>query len=328
MGVSASSDPATLSSDYHRIICSHQQIRWATTFNTTMIPVLRLLTTLGMLVGAIPLSVSAQTGVDDPLLARGEYVFRISGCSHCHTAENGAQLAGGRALVTPFGTFYTPNITSHETAGIGAWSVDDFQRALHQGVSPDGSDYYPAFPYTSYTGIRAEDVRALYAYIFTLPASEQANRDHELAWFLQWRVAAWAWKWLFFNAGEFQQQAGQSEQWNRGAYLAEAMGHCAECHTPRDIFGALRADLAYAGNAQGPEDELVPNITSHDTGIGDWSRTDLLEFLQFGELPDGEYAAGSMDPVIEGIRHLTPEDRDALTDYLRALPPIDNRVSG
>lgn len=293
-----------------------------------MSPVLRLLTALGVLISAVPLSVNAQTGNDDPALARGEYVFRISGCSHCHTAENGAQLAGGRALVTPFGTFYTPNITSHKTAGIGAWSVDDFQRALHQGVSPDNNDYYPAFPFTSYTLIHTEDVRALYTYILSLPASEQVNRDHELAWFLQWRVAAWAWKWLFFNAGEFQQQAGQSEQWNRGAYLAEAMGHCAECHTPRDIFGALRADLAYAGNEQGPEDELVPNITSHDTGIGDWSRTDLVEFLQFGELPNGEYAAGSMDPVIEGIRHLTPEDRDALTDYLRALPPIDNRVGG
>ena len=288
---------------------------------------MRLLAVASALLAASPMSAIAQTQADDSLLARGEYVLKISGCSHCHTAEDGALLAGGRALVTPFGTFYTPNITSHKTAGIGAWSVDDFQRALHEGVSPDGSDYYPAFPYTSYTRIVADDLRALHTYILSLPASEQPNRAHELAWFLQWRVAAWAWKWLFFNAGEFQRQAGQSEQWNRGAYLAEAMGHCGECHTSRNIFGALRADLAYAGNAQGPEDELVPNITSHDTGIGDWSRTDLLEFLQFGELPDGEYAAGSMDPVIEGIRHLTPGDREALTDYLRALPPIENRIS-
>ncbi|MFT5349313.1 MAG: mono/diheme cytochrome c family protein, partial [Gammaproteobacteria bacterium] len=285
-----------------------------------MISRLHVLAAAGLLIAALPSSVIAQAPADETLLARGEYVFKISGCSHCHTTKNGEHLAGGRALVTPFGTFYSPNITSHKTAGIGNWSADDFQRALHQGLSPEGDDYYPAFPYTSYTGIRTDDLRALHAYILSLPASAQANREHELVWFLRWRLAAWAWKWLFFSAAEFQPHPTQSAQWNRGAYLAEAMGHCQECHTPRDRFGALRTDLAYAGNAHGPEDELVPNITSDKTtGIGDWSRSALQEFLKFGELPDGEYAAGSMDPVIEGIRYLTPEDRDALTDYLRAL---------
>ena len=293
-----------------------------------MIPVLRLFAVAGVLMATSPSCVIAQTRPDDALLERGEYVLKISGCSHCHTAENGEHLAGGRALVTPFGTFYSPNITSHKTAGIGDWSANDFRRALHQGVSPDGSDYYPAFPYTSYTRILADDLRALHAYILSLPASVQPNRAHELAWFLRWRVAALAWKWLFFSAAEFQQHPTQSAQWNRGAYLAEAMGHCGECHTPRNRFGALRVDLAYAGNAHGPEDELVPNITSDKrTGIGDWSRADLQEFLKFGELPDGEYAAGAMDPVIEGIRHLTPDDREALINFLRTLPPIENRIS-
>ena len=254
-------------------------------------------------------------------------MLQISGCSHCHTAENGELLAGGRALPTPFGTFYTPNISSHKTAGIGAWSADEFQQALHQGLAPDGSDYYPAFPYTSYTRVTAEDAGALHAYILSLPASEIPNRDHELAWFLHWRIAATVWKWLFFNAGEFQQRSEQSEQWNRGAYIAEALGHCAECHTPRNLFGALQTDLAYAGNALGPEDELVPNITPHrDTGIGDWSRDDLKLLLQFGELPDGEYVAGSMDPVIEGLQHLKPDDREALIDYLLSLSPVDNLI--
>jgi len=292
-----------------------------------MIPLPRFLATACVLIAAAPLCVLAQTQITDTLLARGEYVLRISGCIHCHTAEGGEQLAGGRALETAFGTFYTPNITSHKTAGIGDWSVDQFQRALHQGVAPDGSDYYPAFPYTSYTRMSAGDASALHAYILSLPESELANRDHDLAWFLRWRLAARVWKWLFFSAGEFQQRPEQSEQWNRGAYIAEALGHCGECHTPRNLFGALRADMAYAGNAQGPEDELVPNITPHEgTGIGDWSRDDLQLLLKFGELPDGEYAAGSMDPVIEGLRHLTPNDRDALTDFLRTLPPIINGV--
>ncbi len=290
-----------------------------------MMPVLRILAAASVLIASLSPSVIAQTKTDDALLARGEYVLRISGCSHCHTAENGEHLAGGRALETPFGTFYTPNISSHESAGIGAWSADEFEQALHQGVAPDGGDYYPAFPYTSYTRMSAEDARALHAFILSLPASEQAN--HDLAWFLRWRLAAWAWKWLFFSAGEFQARSEQSAQWNRGAYIAEAMGHCGECHTPRNLIGAPLRDMAYAGNAQGPDDELVPNITSHEgTGIGDWSRDDLELFLKFGEYPDGEYVAGSMDPVIEGLQHLTPDDRDALIDYLRALPPIENRI--
>ena len=293
-----------------------------------MVPLHRLIIALCVLVTAFPYTVSAQTPPDNALLSRGEYVLRISGCSHCHTAENGEPLAGGRALETPFGTFYTPNISSHETAGIGAWTVDHLQQALGHGISPDGTDYYPAFPYTSYTRLHSDDLHAMHAYILSLPASEQANRPHELAWFLQWRFAARVWKWFFFEAGEFQLQPDKTAQWNRGAYLAEAMGHCGECHTPRNLFGALQTDMTYAGNAQGPEDELVPNITSHKgTGIGDWSRTELQEFLKFGELPDGEYAAGSMDPVIEGLRHLTPEDLDALTDYLRTLPAIENRIS-
>ena len=287
----------------------------------------RFLAAFCVLITTSPMALKAATQIDDTVLARGQYLLRISGCSHCHTSDEGEQMAGGRALATPFGTFYTPNITSHKTAGIGDWSADEFQRALHQGVAPDGSDYYPAFPYTSYTRISAEDTSALHAYLLSLPASGQANREHELAWFLRWRFAARVWKWLFFSAGEFQQQPEQSEQWNRGAYIAEAMGHCGECHTARNIFGALREDMAYAGNAQGPEDELVPNITPNKgTGIGKWSRDELRQFLQFGELPDGEYAAGSMDLVIEGLNQLTPDDREALTDYLRALPPIENHI--
>ena len=287
----------------------------------------KLLLILPLLVLLCPAGTSAQT--ENTLLKHGEYVFRISGCSHCHTAEDGEPLGGGRPLETPFGTFYTPNISAHKTAGIGTWSEEDLRQALRHGVSPDGADYYPAFPYTSYTRMHNDDLRAMHVYILSLPASAQANRPHELAWFLRWRFAAKVWKLLFFDAGEYQPELDKGEQWNRGAYIAEAMGHCAECHTPRSRFGTLNSELAYAGTRDGPDGELVPNITTHKTtGIGRWDHDELREFLKFGELPDGEYAAGSMDPVIEGIRHLTPQDLEALIIYLRALPPIDNKISG
>lgn len=289
--------------------------------------ILRLISIAILLFAVSPFNAIAQS-TNDTLLARGEYVMKISGCSHCHTAEDGEPLSGGRALETPFGTFFTPNITAHKIAGIGAWSADDFQRALHHGVAPDGSDYYPAFPYTTYTRMSAEDAKALYAYILSLPASERINSDHDLAWFLHWRLAAWFWKWLFFSAGEFLQNSEKSAQWNRGAYIAEALGHCGECHTPRNIFGALREDMTYAGNPQGPEDEKVPNITPDKaTGIGNWSHTEFVEFLKYGELPDGEYAVGSMDPVILGLQSLSEKDRDALIVYLRELAPIENSIS-
>ena len=283
---------------------------------------------LALLSLCAPQGIHAQADDGNAKPSRGEYLFTISGCRHCHTAEDSEPLAGGRPLETPFGTFYTPNITAHPEAGIGAWSEDEFVRALRLGVAPDGGHYYPAFPYTAYTRMSDADARAVYAYISSQPTSDKPNREHELAWFLSWRLAAQAWQWLFFTPGEFQPDAGAGEQVNRGAYIAEALAHCQECHTPRNLFGALQQDMAYAGNADGPEGELVPNITPHpDSGIGDWSRASLITFLQFGELPDGEYTAGTMDAVIQGLNRLTESDREALIDYLRSLPPIDNRVS-
>ena len=274
-----------------------------------------------------PLQAIAQDGQQAEPIARGEYVTRIAGCRHCHTAEDGTPFAGGRPLETPFGTFYTPNITADESAGIGAWNETDFLRALGQGVAPDGSHFYPAFPYTSYTRMTAGDARAIYAYLRLQPTSDQVNREHDIAWYLQWRFAAQVWQWLFFTPGEFTPDRERSAAWNRGAYIAQALGHCSECHTPRNLFGAPKSDLAYAGNPDGPDGELVPNITSdRETGIGDWSRESLELFLRFGELPDGEYTTGSMGEVIRGIGKLTDQDRAALIEYLRALPPIRNSV--
>ncbi len=279
-----------------------------------------------LLLFAAPVAFARDSG--EPPANPGEYLFKAAGCGHCHTAEDGPPLAGGRPLETPFGVFHTPNITAHDAAGIGAWSDDAFVLALRHGIRPDGSAYYPAFPFTSYTRMTDADALAILAYIRTLPVSDRPNRDHELAWYVSWRFAARVWQWLFFKPSEYRPRSDKGTAWNRGAYIAEALGHCQECHTPRDWFGALRTELAYAGNADGPEGELVPNITPHpETGIGDWSRESLHTFLRFGELPNGEYTAGTMDAVIQGTGQLTDADRNALIDYLRGLPPIDNRVS-
>lgn len=290
------------------------------------IPLYSVVPVILLAISSIPGLAQAQS--DNNLVSKGEYVFKISGCKHCHTAEDGQPLAGGHALATPFGTFYTPNITPHKTAGIGAWTEEEFRQSLHLGIAPDGSHYYPAFPFTSYTLMTEQDTKALFAYLQSVPASDQPNRPHDLAWFLQWRLAAAVWQWLFFDAAEFQQQPDQSADWNRGAYIAEALAHCGECHTPRNLIGAMRDDMAYAGNPEGPDDELVPNITSDkETGIGKWSRSTLESFLKYGELPNGEYTAGSMDAVIIGLQSLKPDDLQALITYIQALPAINNQVS-
>jgi len=287
----------------------------------------RLLISLCLLGALSPSRAIAQDEQQAALLAHGEYVVRIGGCRHCHTAEDGSPFAGGRPLETPFGTFYTPNITADQSVGIGAWSEVEFLRALGQGVAPDGSHLYPAFPYTSYTRMSGEDAKAIYAYLRSQPTSDRVNREHDLAWYLRWRFAAQVWQWLFFTPGEFTPDKARSAAWNRGAYIARALAHCSECHTPRNILGAPNPELAYAGNPDGPDGELVPNITpDRETGIGDWSRDALDLFLRFGELPNGEYTAGSMDAVISGIGKLTDDDRAALIEYLRALPPISNSV--
>jgi mono/diheme cytochrome c family protein len=263
-------------------------------------------------------------------LERGKYLFRIAGCLGCHTdvKNKGAPLAGGRALRTPFGTFYGPNITAHPDAGIGGWSDEDFVRALRQGVAPEGHHYFPVFPYPSFTGMTEEDMLAIKAYIFSLPAIDQANRPHEIDFPFGWRFLMTFWKWVNFPQGPMVPDPSRSETWNRGAYLAEALGHCGECHTPRDVMGALDASMAYAGTPDGPDGEDVPNITADpETGIGRWSDGDLRFLLRTGLLPDGDAVGGAMGEVVdEGTSHLTDADIEGIITYLKSLPPIHNKI--
>jgi len=273
----------------------------------------------------IPRAASAEAAI-----TRGEYVFRATGGCTCHTdVENdGPELAGGRPLATPFGTFFSTNITPDPETGIGSWSEAEFVRAMREGQGPDGTDYFPVFPYTSFTGMSDEDAADLYAYLRSLPAVTRENRPPDAWPPFSWRIAATAWKFLFFTPGRVEPEPGRDTAWNRGRYLSEALAHCGECHTPRTLAGSLDATLAYAGSLEGPEGALAPNITpDEETGVGGWSDADMIWFLQTALLPDGDDSQGLMREVIEaGYQHLDREDLAAIATYLRSLPPIENEL--
>lgn len=252
----------------------------------------------------------------------GEYLAKVAGCRGCHTLdeEGAAPYAGGRALKTPFGTFYGPNVTPHPTAGIGHWSEATFRRSLRHGERADGASYFPGFPYTSFTLITDADARDLWAYLRTLPPSERASRDHDLSFPFGWRFLAKLWKLLYFDAGAFEAEPGRSAQLNRGAYLVKALGHCGECHTPRNWLGARQRDRHLAG-AKLADRAGAPNLTP--ARLKKWNDTELKDFLKFGLTPDGDLAGKTMGEVIRNsTSQLTPEDLDAVVAYLRSLPPI------
>lgn len=292
----------------------------------------RLRTALLLLVaGVAPLAFGggALAGDPDPeAVKRGKYIYAAAGCHGCHTdvKKKGAELAGGRALETPFGTFHGPNITPHPTSGIGKWSLADFTRALRHGEAPDGRTYFPVFPYTSFTKMTDADIADLWAYLRTIPASDRANTPHDTGLLAQrWTLGMW--QSMNFEPGAFAPDPAKSEELNRGRYLVEALAHCGECHTPRGLTGGLDASMYLAGTADGPEGDLVPNITPHpETGIGKWSDGDLVFMLRAGLLPDGDVAGASMAEVVEqGTSKLTDADLKAIAAYLKTIPAIDNK---
>ncbi|WP_052316660.1 c-type cytochrome [Thioalkalivibrio nitratireducens] len=272
---------------------------------------------------------AAVGGERDAKVRQGEYLLRAGGCVSCHTEkrDDAPFLAGGRAIESPFGTFYGPNITPDPETGIGRWAEDDFVRALRNGRNPSGSHYYPAFPYTSYTRLRREDIGALWAYLQTVEPVRRENRPHDLVWYARFRPSLAGWKFLHFRTEEFEPRADETDEWNRGAYLSQALAHCAECHTPRTRTGGLDPRRLYAG-ARLADGDVAPNITpDRETGIGRWRASHLLRYLDLGMDPDGDFAGGAMGDVIgEGTSHLTDADRRALVIYLQSLEPIRHQV--
>lgn len=254
----------------------------------------------------------------------GEYLIHAGGCIDCHTdeKEGSVELAGGQALETPFGTFYGPNITPDVATGIGAWTDEDFLNALWDGVNPDGDHYYPAFPYTSFTGIRRQDLLAMKAYLFSLEPVTNTTQDHNLEWYVSTRLAAGAWKLQNFKSTRFVPSSERSADWNRGAYLVRHLGHCGECHTPRDNTGAIDYEREFAGIPESANGEAMPNISQHrDDGIGRWTIDDIEYFLDTGMLPDGDYTGSSMSAVVDNnTSRLTKADRFAIATYLKTVP--------
>ncbi|MEM0936071.1 MAG: cytochrome c [Pseudomonadota bacterium] len=258
-----------------------------------------------------------------PDVARGEAVFHAAGCAACHAAdgwvegEQGPVLAGGQRLETAHGVFVTPNISPDPTHGIGAWGIEEFATAMLLGVSPEGQHYYPAFPYTAYAKMRFQDIAHLWAYLQSLPASDRPNVPHELALPYAVRRGVGLWKRRYLS--DDWVAAAPSQTLARGRYLVEALGHCAECHTPRDRFGGLNTARWMAGAPHPAGGERRPNITP---AALDWSAAEIAYFLETGFTPDQERARGAMARVVEGLAELTAEDRAAIAAYVRGLAPI------
>lgn len=267
---------------------------------------------------------------DSEAVARGAYLLAAAGCVGCHTdpAAKDAPLAGGRPLKTPFGVFYGPNITPDPVHGIGRWSLDDFRRALRDGVGPEGDHYYPVFPYPSFSGMTDADIADLWAYLRGVAPVSKANRAHDIRFPFGFRPLLAGWKWIYLRPGPAPAVADRSDAWNRGAYLVGAVGHCGECHTPRGLLGGLDWKRAFAGTQDGPDGGAVPNITPDaETGIGKWSAADMTFMLKTGILPDGDVAGDVMGEVIDSsTRHLTDQDRAAIVTYLMSVPAVRNRI--
>ena len=256
----------------------------------------------------------------NPDLANGRTMFLIGGCASCHAVpkqEDATRLGGGLALPTAFGTFHVPNISSDTKDGIGGWNEAQFIAAMRYGVSPSRQHLYPAFPYTSYQAMRTEDLRDLFAYLRTLPAVSGVAPDHALKFPFNIRRTVGLWKLLFLDDTPFRPDAAQSPQWNRGAYLVNAPGHCAECHSPRNLLGAMVASRHFTGGQSPTGQGGVPDITQGK--LHDWKVEDFVEVLDSGMTPDSDRVGGAMVEVVAQTRQLSPADREAMAVYLKSL---------
>ena len=293
------------------------------------VSVLLLLQLAGCSLAPPPPPVATEAPPDPAAVARGAYLVSAANCIGCHwdKAHGGAPFAGGKAIDTPFGAYYSRNITPDPEHGIGNWTDQDFLRALRAGVAPGGGHYFPAFPFPAFTGMSDGDIRDIRAYLRTRPPAATPNRPHEVGFPFDMRLTMVFWRALYFEEGPLRPDPSQSAEWNRGAYLVKAVAHCGECHTPRTWLGGLDRDRAFnGGTLAGPGAKHAPNITPDaKDGIGKWSVGDITALLRTGITPQGDVVSAPMSEVVEGTAKLTDGDRKAIATYLKTLTPLPGK---
>jgi mono/diheme cytochrome c family protein len=269
-----------------------------------------------------PLPAKAEPFVATPeQIARGAYLARVGDCAACHTDRGGAPYAGGKGIATPFGTVYASNLTPDDRTGIGRWTAAQFWRALHNGRAADGRLLYPAFPYPSFTEITRADADALYAWLRTLVPVAQPDRAHALRFPYDTQAALAAWRALFFAPAAFEPEVERSAQWNRGAYLVRALGHCAACHSPRNAFGATSDSLELSGGLIPMQNWYAPSLAAPaEAGVADWPPAEVAALLKTGLAPRGAVMGPMAEVVHRSTQYLDAADTAAMTTFLRGLP--------
>ncbi|MGE3244875.1 MAG: c-type cytochrome [Beijerinckiaceae bacterium] len=267
---------------------------------------------------------SLETGGD---AARGRTVFFAGGCASCHATPgqpDPLKLGGGHALKSPFGTFYAPNISPHPEDGIGKWTVANLVNALKEGVSPDGSHYYPSFPFTTYAKMTNTDARDLMAFLKTLPPVAQKSKPHDLPFPFNIRRGLGLWKLVNLDTSPLESVPSKSADWNRGRYLVEALGHCAECHSTRNFMGGIVPKYRYAGGPNPDGKGLVPNMTQAKGALADWAVADIVLMLQTGLTPSADSVGSNMADVIKNTSQLSDADRKAMAEYIKTIPALES----
>src|SRR6516225_4121867 len=263
-------------------------------------------------------SAAAASEPSPEMIAHGKALVEAGDCASCHTADPSKPFAGGKRIDTPFGGIYSPNLTPDRDTGIGAWSDADFTRALRYGQDPDGSLYYPAFPYTYFTRMTKDDTLAIRAYLATLTPFRNEVRPPDLRWPFGYRALMHAWNYLFFKPGLFEPDQSKSAEWNRGGYLVTGLAHCGACHTPKNYFGADKRGLAFTGNEVAGW--FAPRLDGAErSGLKSWSVEDIVEYLQSGRNAKS-HADGLMAEVIAGATStMSDNDVRAIAVYLKDL---------
>jgi mono/diheme cytochrome c family protein len=268
---------------------------------------------------------SARSAFAPDLVAKGAALAAGGYCAECHTAKGGQLFAGGYGMATPFGVLYSTNITPDLETGIGTWSEAAFARAMQQGVARDGSLLFPAFPYDHFTKLSDEDVHALYAFFMSLPPLHAPAHKNGLPFPLNVRYLQAGWRMLFFQPGRFKPDASKSDEWNRGAYLAEGLSHCGACHTPRNLLGAEKNGNAYAGALVA--NWIAPPLTTENPDPAPWTEQELVAYLRSGVSNLHGSAAGPMAPVVHALTTLPPSDVESIAFYFADMDHAAERAA-